>query len=143
MSARVCKVVLSRIHAITNGRLDRALKAQADGGSPHNDQRGHHTPPNKTSEASLAFMWEHISSFPKYKSHYSRSDNSNRHYLSPDLTINKRHQLYSVVFHARERSSERVGVQTSVHQGLQSVFSPPCVHTCMHSCCLCHAACTM
>ena len=95
VSARVCKVAFLRIHGISNGRLDRALKAQSDeGGSPHNDQRGCHVPPNKTPEASLEFVREHISCFPKYKSHYSRSDNPNKHYLSPDLTINKMYQLY-------------------------------------------------
>ena len=37
VSAHVCKVAFLKIHAITNGRLDRALKAQEEGGSPHND----------------------------------------------------------------------------------------------------------
>ena len=95
MSARVCKVAFLRIHGISNGRLDRALKAQSDeGGSPHNDQQGCHVPPNKIPEASLEFVREHISCFPKYKSHYSCLDNPNKHYLSPDLTINKMYQLY-------------------------------------------------
>ena len=48
----------------------------------------------KTPEASLEFVQEHISCFPKYKSHYSRSDNPSKHYLNPDLTINKMYQLY-------------------------------------------------
>ena len=95
VSTRVCKVAFLRIHAISNGRLDRALKAQSEsGGSLHNDQRGSHPPPNKTTEESLAFVKEQISTFPKYKSHYSRSSNPNRHYLSPDLTINKMYYLY-------------------------------------------------
>ena len=72
---RVCKVAFLRIHAISNGRLDRALKAQSEsGGSLHNDQRGSHPPPNKTTEESLAFVKEQISTFPKYKSHYSVAD---------------------------------------------------------------------
>ena len=80
VSTCLCKVAFLAIHGISNGRLERALKPQADlGGSPHNDQRGHHLPPNKTTEESLALVWEHISSFPKYKSHYSRWDNPKRH----------------------------------------------------------------
>ena len=63
-------------------------------GSSHNDQRGHQPPPNKTTEESLALVWEHISSFPKYKSRYSRSDNPKRRYLSPDLSINRMYELH-------------------------------------------------
>ena len=90
VSVRVCKVAFLRIHAISNGRLDRALKRQADsGGSPHGDERGRHAPANKTCDADISFVKEHIQSFPKYRSHYSRSDNPNKHYLNPDLTITK------------------------------------------------------
>ena len=39
-------------------------------------------------------MKEHIRSFPKYKSHYSRASNPHRQYLSPDLSITKMHVLY-------------------------------------------------
>lgn len=37
---------------------------------------------------------EHILSFPKYKSHYSRKDNLQHFYLSPLLSIAKMHELY-------------------------------------------------
>ena len=42
----------------------------------------------------MAFIDEHIQSFPSYTSHYSRSDNPNRKYLSPDLTLSKMYSLY-------------------------------------------------
>ena len=94
---RVCKKAFLRIHGISNGRLDRALRAQIkNGGSPHNDQRGRHPPANKTSEADMALIKEHIQSFPQYQSHYSRASNQHRKYLSPQLTISKMYVLYKV-----------------------------------------------
>ena len=67
------------IFGISNGRLDRALKAEATaGGSPHSDQRGRHPPVNKTSKESTGRVKADIESFPRYKSHYSRTDNPNR-----------------------------------------------------------------
>jgi len=94
---RVCKKAFLRIHGISNGRLDRALRAQIkNGGSPHNDQRGRHPPANKTNEADMALIKEHIQSFPQYQSHYSRASNPHRKYLSPQLTISKMYVLYKV-----------------------------------------------
>ena len=94
-SILVCKVAFLRIHGVSNGRLSRVLKAmQSEGGTPQRDQRGRHPPANKTSEEIIAAVKEHIESFPKYKSHYSRSDNPHREYLSPELTIAKMYTLY-------------------------------------------------
>ena len=95
IDVQVCKVAFLRIFGISNGRLDRALRAQIlNSGSPHNDMRGKHAPGNKTSEDSIATVKAHIECFPKYKSHYSRADNPYRQYLSPDLSIAKMYSLY-------------------------------------------------
>ena len=95
VSVRVCKTAFLRIHAISNWRLDRALRVvMKNGGSPHYDARGHHEPGNKTTEDDLSVVKQHIESFPQYRSHYSRSDNPNRKYLSPMLTISKMYSLY-------------------------------------------------
>lgn len=92
---RVCKKAFLRIHSISNGCLDRALRAQiTNDGSPHNDQRGRHPPANKTSDADTDLIKEHIQSFPQYHSHYSRANNPHRKYLSPELTISKMYVLY-------------------------------------------------
>ena len=94
-SVSICKIAFLRIYSISNGRLARAVKAaQSEGGTPHCDQRGRHTPVNKTSDAVIGSIKEHIESFPKYTSHYSRKDNPNRHYLSSELTIAKMYYLY-------------------------------------------------
>ena len=95
VSVRVCKVAFLNIFGISNGRLDHALKAEATaGGSPHSDQRGRHPPVNKTLEESISRVKGHIESFPRYKSHYSRTDNPNREFLSPDLSVQVMHCLY-------------------------------------------------
>ena len=95
ISVRVCKKAFLRIHGISNGRLDRTLRAQVkNNGSPHADQRDRHPPANKTSEADVDLIKEHILSFPQYQSHYSRASNPHRRYLSPELTISKMYVLY-------------------------------------------------
>ena len=93
-SVRICKTAFLRIHGISHGRLSRVLAGQAEqGGLPKLDTRGRHEPPNKTSE-DKAFIRQHIESFPVYESHYSRSDNPHRRYLSPELSQAKMYHLY-------------------------------------------------
>ena len=95
ISEQVCKKAFLSIHGISNGRLERAIQAQVKtGGTPHGDQRGRHVPGNKTSDDDIEFIKQHISSFPRYQSHYSRQDNPNRKYLSPTLSIAKMYSLY-------------------------------------------------
>ena len=94
-SVRICKTAFLRIHGISHGRLSRVLAGQAEqGGLPKLDTRERHEPPNKTSEEDKAFIRQHIESFPVYESHYSRSDNPHRRYLSPDLSQAKMYHLY-------------------------------------------------
>ena len=72
VSVRVWKVAFLRLHGVSNGRLNRALKAQmANAGSPRIDLRGRHVPVNKTSDADIQFLKEHIESFPMYESLFS------------------------------------------------------------------------
>ena len=94
VSIRVCKTAFLRIHGISNGRLSWALSAALKGGTPHQDQRGHHEPKNKTDTTRLNIIDAHIESFPQYTSHYSRHDNPHRRYLSPELSITKMYELY-------------------------------------------------
>ena len=103
-SVRICKVAFLRLYSISSGRLTRLLANQAKhGGVPRLDARGYKEPPNKTSEEDLTFIRTHIESFPVYQSHYSRNDNPDRQYLTPDLSISKMHYLYKVKCEAEER----------------------------------------
>ena len=95
ISEEVCKTAFLGIHGVSNGRLERAIKAQIKtGGTPHSDERGRHCPGNKTDEDDVAFIKSHIDSFPRYQSHYSRQDNPHRKYLSPELSVTKMYLLY-------------------------------------------------
>nr|CAI5839316.1 unnamed protein product [Callosobruchus analis] len=58
------------------------------------DMRGRHQPKNKISPESRNAVINHIQRFPRYKSHYSRSQNCNTRYLSPDLNIRKMYRFY-------------------------------------------------
>ena len=95
VSELICKAAFLSIFAISNGRLERALKAQEfSSGVVHQDQRGRHTPHNKTSQERIEGVINHIKKFPCYESHYSRNSNPNRKYLSPSLSIPKMYRLY-------------------------------------------------
>ena len=93
VSERICKTAFLSIFSISNGRLERALKASPTSGI-HTDQRGRHTPHNKTNPDTLKGVKEHIKKFTCYESHYSRQNNPNRMYLSPTLSIPKMYRLY-------------------------------------------------
>ena len=56
-------------------------------------QRGRHPPANKTSDADIDLIKEHIKSFSQYS--HSRANNPHRKYLSPELTISKMYVLFN------------------------------------------------
>lgn len=91
----VCKTAFLRMHDISNGRVQRALEGLSKtGGTPKPDERGHHIPKHKTSDADISYVKEHIESFPRQESHYSRKSNPNRQYLSQTLSLTKMYALY-------------------------------------------------
>jgi hypothetical protein len=54
-------------------------------------------PHNKTPTQDRDIVRQHIESFPTMESHYTRKD-SNKQYLSCDLSIRKMVDLYSILF---------------------------------------------
>lgn len=111
VSVRVCKKLFLRTFAISNGHVDRALRAQLnEGGSLHMDQRGKH----KTKRCDIERVKEHVGSFPKYRSRYSRHDNPNRCYLSPELPVAKVYQLYKDKCSSEGESCELLDVPQGV-----------------------------
>ena len=61
ISVRVGRKAFLRMHDLSAGRVNRALKAHCvAGGSPHMDSRGCHEPANKTCEDDISFVKEHI-----------------------------------------------------------------------------------
>lgn len=89
----VCKTYFVNTLGISETVVRNALKKQTAGGFVSRDMRGRHVPPNKLPEEVLNGVRAHIKSFPSYESHYSR-EKSKRHYLGPELSIEKMYRLY-------------------------------------------------
>ncbi|MES9884547.1 MAG: hypothetical protein ABW185_27190, partial [Sedimenticola sp.] len=90
----VCRRAFQSIHAIGKSRFER-LKKVNETVNPL-DQRGKHGKQRKTDEKLKEQIREHISSFPKRTSHYSRNDNPNIHYLHENLNVRRMWLLYLV-----------------------------------------------
>lgn len=91
---KVCKQYFLKTFQISDGRCFRALKKIRDGREPGSDLRGKQPSVNKLDEARLQIVREHIEKFPAYQSHYTRSHNPNRKYLSEYLNIRLMYNLY-------------------------------------------------
>lgn len=90
---RVCKKFFLATLAIGKAYIEHAMKGKADGRFHGADNRGRHTPPNKTVFDKLQGVREHIESFPRVESHYLRKD-TNREFLEAKLTIPRMYDLY-------------------------------------------------
>lgn len=93
-TVRVCKKFFLQTFQVSDGRVTRAIKKLRQNKSPGQDLRGKHKAAQKISEEQKQLCMEHISQFPAYQSHYSRHDNPDRKYLSPDLNLRKMFRLY-------------------------------------------------
>jgi len=95
----VCKKALSSLHQISLSKIDLVTKQCSQGMStPKLTNQGKHSNrPTKLSLDQVTKVEEHINKFPAEPSHYSRSHNTGRMYLSSTLSINKMYELYRVV----------------------------------------------
>ena len=66
---RVCKVMFLNTLCISNTVVITSLKKEKLGGLVEPDQRGKHTPSNKTAQVVIDNVINHINSFPTYDSH--------------------------------------------------------------------------
>lgn len=94
MNKRVCKAFFLKTFAITNRRFTTVCAKTDRFGICETDKRGKMPSKNKIDENTRNCVISHIKMFPKYKSHYSRKDNSNTRYLSPELNVTKMYSLY-------------------------------------------------
>ncbi|XP_050301041.1 uncharacterized protein LOC126739410 [Anthonomus grandis grandis] len=99
---RVCKQFFLRTLDISRKRFYNVTKKKKESGVVQTDQRGRHVPSNKIDDESLNLAKQHINSFPKFVSHYTRKDNPNRKYLSPELNVTKMYKLYKEFCHEKE-----------------------------------------
>lgn len=92
---KCCKKCFQSTLDETDKFLQNALKnkSQSVTGIITADNRGRHIPANVTSEDRLKKVVEHINSFPKYESHYTRRVND-KQYLNTDLNLTKMYKLY-------------------------------------------------
>lgn len=83
------------MHGISKSRVERLAKHLAHNVTSPPDMRGKHANrPHAVKEELVAQVDEHIRSFPRRKSHYSRTDNVTKYYLSSELSVKKMHTLY-------------------------------------------------
>ena len=84
----VCKEAFISIHGITAKRLRRLCEHAASGSStPPTDKRGKHNNHHCIDSDLVKQVKNHIESFPAQESHYSRSDNHGKLFLSENLSI--------------------------------------------------------
>ena len=90
----VCKKFFRATLDIGEAYINHALKQKSEGRFQGIDNRGRHSPANKTPREKLTKIREHIESFPAIEAHYTRKD-SNRKFLGPELNIRKMYEEYS------------------------------------------------
>lgn len=77
---------------ISSCKKDAALEAAKRPGGVQ-DFRGKVACKNKTDDIRVQEVTEHINKFPRYKSHYRRTQ-TEREYLNEDITLPKMYELY-------------------------------------------------
>ena len=77
------------VHGFGEKRLLVLCKKIEDSGGLEPDKRGKHEKHYSVGEDVKELVREHIRSFPARHSHYSRQDNAEKVYLSPELSIAK------------------------------------------------------
>ena len=93
-NVKVCKTFFLNTLGILDKMVNTAHKKINNIGMCNDDSRGkHETRPNKTTEAQKMYVRQHIISFEKVESHFSRRD-SKKEYFPPDLSVAEMYRLY-------------------------------------------------
>ena len=90
---RVCRDFFVKTLDIGKKKVDYITAKKSSGLAVSKDNRGKQTSANTIDQDILNKVHEHIQSFPKMESQYSRQS-STKHYLSNDLNIRKMYSLY-------------------------------------------------
>lgn len=114
---KVCRQAFLSIHGIGYTRVKNLRQSAVC--KP--DMRGKHgNRPKKVTNIHLQNVRNHIKSFPRVASHYSRNSNNKKRYLKEGLSVHRMYQLYlekfepAIVVHERE-----------VHRARQEQRRPP------------------
>lgn len=125
---QVCKKCFLATLSENDGFVKRALlnKNKSYSGVTRKDMRGRRPSVKKTAPNVIDCIQKHINSFPKYLSHYGRSE-SNRQYLGSDLSVSQMYKAY-----CNDDNNPKVSISTYIREfrktGLK--FKPPAVDTC-------------
>nr|CAI5831975.1 unnamed protein product [Callosobruchus analis] len=87
----LCQNAFLAVHGIFKSRLEKKVRTGAEPA----DNRAADNRPNKTKSECLQEIRKFISELPARESHYTRSDNRNRKYLDPNLSITKLHENFN------------------------------------------------
>lgn len=87
---KVCKSIFMHTLRVSSCVIDKALKKK---GSAIADGRGRGGGHNKLPSAKIEEVIQHISKFPRYKSHYCRSSTA-AEYLHPETTLSVMYNVY-------------------------------------------------
>ena len=90
----VCKQAFMSIHSISPKQLRRLCEHSAVYSTPPTDKRGQHDNHHHIDAEVVTQIRAHIESFPAQESHYSRSDNHGKKFLSENLNIPRLYHLY-------------------------------------------------
>lgn len=91
----VCKNAFCSLFGVGKAVVERLSSNIKQNNPSPKDLRGKHANrPSKISDQILFQIKTHIQSFPRLISHYSRHDNNEKRFLSPELSISKMYKLY-------------------------------------------------
>lgn len=97
----VCQSFFLNCLQVNSSRVYRTIKTIISNPTAE-DHRGNQPSINKTNWRDKKYAKEFIAKFPKYKSHYGRTD-SDRDYLAPYLNLRKIYREYQTITQFRQR----------------------------------------
>ena len=118
---RVCKKAFCDVHSIGRKRVEGLCRRLGSGELIASDNRGkHRTRPHAISDDIKDQVREHIRSFPRRQSHYSRADNHTREYLPEGLSISEMYRFYRVKYESQTDKPIQ-----NLHSGVQFIIRLP------------------
>lgn len=126
---KVCVNFFCKCIKINTNRVYRAINS-AQTNPIAKDLRGNGPPKNKTNQRDKQIVMDFISQYPRYESHYGRS-NSEKEYLGPDQSIRKMYESYvtSAEFRRQNVLSEHK-FREIFNTKFNLQFKPPKIDTC-------------
>ena len=116
-SIQVCKKTFQTAHAITKRRVENVCVKLVSGVLFSGDGRGKHdNRPNRMDESLKDQIREHIGSYPSQESHYSRSSNRKRKYLSEGLSIARMYRQYLEKYEPNVSNGEQPQVKEYLYR---------------------------